>query len=140
MLMFFDILALDEHQVLGIKQHERRRLLERVIRRIPGRADLAEFQTIRFSSPGAATEIRTALAKCITARGEGLVMKPADEPYFNFDNSRPYRSCFIKLKKEAFSTSGDVGDFAIVGATYDPVKAKTYMIPSLQWTDFSSDV
>jgi DNA ligase-4 len=136
MLMFFDILALDDGQVLGLKQHERRRLLERVVRRIPGRADLAEYQIIRFSSPGAATELRTVFAKCIAARGEGLVMKPADEPYFNFENSRTYRSCCIKLKKDAFGAFGDVGDFAIVGAAYDSVKAKTYKIPSLQWTDF----
>ena len=136
MLMFFDILALDEEQVLGLKQHERRRLLERVIRRVPGRADLAEYQTIHFSSLGAATQLRNLLAKCITARGEGLVMKPADEPYFNFENSRTFRSCWIKLKKEAIAAFGDVGDFAIVGAAYDPIKAKTYRIPSLQWTDF----
>jgi DNA ligase-4 len=136
MLMFFDILALDEEQVLGLKQHERRRLLECVIRRIPGRADLAEYQTIRFSSPDAATELRNLFAKCITARGEGLVMKPADEPYFNFENSSSFRSCWVKLKKEAVGVFGDVGDFAIVGAAYDPVKAKTFRIPSLQWTDF----
>jgi DNA ligase-4 len=136
MLMFFDILALDDGQVLGLKQYERRRLLERVVRRIPGRADLAECQIIRFSSPGAATELRTVFAKCIAARGEGLVIKPADEPYFNFENSRTYRSCCIKLKKEAFGAFGDVGDFAIVGAAYDSVRAKTYKIPSLQWTDF----
>lgn len=136
MLMFFDILALDEEQVLGLKQHERRRLLERVIRCVPGHADLAEYQTIRFSSPGAATELRNIFAKCITARGEGLVMKPADEPYFNFESSRTFRSCCIKLKREAIGAFGDVGDFAIVGAAYDPVKAKIYRIPSLQWTDF----
>ncbi len=136
MLMFFDILALDEEQVLALKQHERRRLLERVIRRIPGRADLAKYQVVRFSSPGSARELRNVFAKCITTRGEGLVMKPADEPYFDFQNSRTFRSCCIKLKKEAFGAFGDVGDFAIIGAAYDPVKAKTYRIPSLQWTDF----
>ena len=61
MLMFFDILALDEKRVLGLKQHERRQLLERVIRCVPGHADLAEYQTICFSSPGAATELRNIL-------------------------------------------------------------------------------
>jgi DNA ligase-4 len=136
MLMFFDILALDKEQVLGLKQHERRRLLDSVIRCIPSRADLAEYQIIRFSSPHAAAELRSVFAKCITARVEGLVMKPADEPYFNFENSRTFRSCYIKLKKEAIGAFGDVGDFAIVGAAYDSVKAKTYMIPCLQWTDF----
>jgi DNA ligase 4 len=136
MLIFFDILALDEEQVLGLKQHERRRLLERIIRRIPGRADLADYQIINFSSPGAAKALRSVFAKCIVTGGEGLVLKPTDEPYFNFENTRTYRSCCIKLKKEAIGNFGDVGDFAIVGATYDPVKAKTYGIPFLRWTDF----
>lgn len=136
MLVFFDILALGDKHVLALKQHERRKILERVIRCDPGRAELAEYQIIRFSSSDAPAKLRDLLTECILARGEGLIIKPADEPYFNFENTRIFQSCSIKLKKGSIANLGDEGDFAVVGATYNAAKAKDYNIPHLQWTDF----
>jgi DNA ligase-4 len=136
MVVFFDIMALDDMPVLGLKQWERRQLLEKVVHCTPGRAQLAEYHAIQFSCRTAAAELRELWAKSITAHDEGLVMKPTDEPYFNFENTRGFRSCCIKLKKEYIGSFGDVGDFAIVGAAYDATKAKNYRIPNLQWTDF----
>lgn len=63
-------------------------------------------------------------------------MKPADDPYFNFDGTDSLKSCCVKLKKEYFSSYGDVGDFCVVGVSYDAVKAKEYGIPNLKWTHF----
>ncbi|PNP82970.1 hypothetical protein FNYG_03292 [Fusarium nygamai] len=72
----------------------------------------------------------------ILARKEGLVLKP-DEPYFDFtDQRRKFSSCCIKLKKEYIGNFGDVGDFSVVGARYDPTKALSYRIPGLKWTHF----
>ncbi|KAK4656993.1 hypothetical protein QC762_0041310 [Podospora pseudocomata] len=84
----------------------------------------------------AKSDLRRAFAECITAKGEGLVLK-SDDPYFNFDSMRrPYRCCAIKLKKEYISNFGDIGAFAIVGARYDAAKARTYNIPHLKWAHF----
>jgi DNA ligase-4 len=93
-------------------------------------------QTIDCSKQSATSDLRRAFAKCITARGEGLVLK-ADEPYFDFGTAqRPYSCRAIKLKKEYISGFGDIGDFAVVGARFDAAKARTYNIPRLKWTHF----
>jgi DNA ligase 4 len=108
--VFFDILALDEFPVLCFKQCERRKLLEDLIHCNPGHVELSEYQLIHFSAPHAAAELRQMFAKTIYGRDEGLVLKPADEPYFNLDSSREFRSCCIKLKKLYI---GNLGTLAI---------------------------
>lgn len=84
----------------------------------------------------AASALRKAFAKVVVERGEGLVLKP-DEPYIIIgDNGRTTSCRCIKLKKEYIGAFGDVGDFAMVGAGFDPAKAKTYRVPNLKWTHF----
>ncbi|WZH44758.1 Dna ligase 4 [Fusarium acuminatum] len=93
-------------------------------------------QPFDFGQALGASTLRKIFAMTILARKEGLVLKP-DEPYFDFaDQRRKFSSCCIKLKKEYIGNFGDVGDFAVVGAKYDPTKALTYRIPGLKWTHF----
>lgn len=136
MIAFFDIMMLDDDIVLPLKHCERFQLLKRVVRQTPGRAILAEQKVIKFSSSTAAADLRRLFARCITSHAEGLIMKPTDDPYFDFSHNWGFRSCIVKLKMEYITGFGDVGDFAVVGAAYDSVKAKTYGIPGLKWTDF----
>jgi DNA ligase-4 len=137
MVIFFDIMLLDDIQTLGLKHSERRQHLESVVRRIPGRAELADGQIIDFSLPGASAQLRDVFAACIIQREEGLVIKSADEPYFDFSTRNVgFRSCWVKLKKDYIDSISDVGDFAVVGATYDPVKAKEFHSPNIKWTHF----
>ncbi|RYP01705.1 hypothetical protein DL764_006130 [Monosporascus ibericus] len=42
----------------------------------------------------------------------------------------------IKLKKECIQGWGDVGDFAVIGASYEAAAAKTCQIRNLKWTHF----
>ncbi|KAM0278556.1 hypothetical protein ACHAQH_005124 [Verticillium albo-atrum] len=106
MMVYFDVLLIDDESLLGTRQ------------------------TDRFD------RLRGVFAESITHREEGLVLKP-DEPYFDFRKTRrSFAGCPIKLKKEYIGNFGDVGDFAVVGARYDPVKAKEYRIPGLKWTHF----
>lgn len=94
MLVLFDIMLLDDTPILHLKNGERRKHLEKIVQVIPGQAELVTRKTICFSLPGAANELRNMFANCITSNGEGLVMKPTDEPYFNFTDSYTlYRSC-----------------------------------------------
>ncbi|KAI9149316.1 DNA ligase 4 [Paramyrothecium foliicola] len=136
MIVYYDILLWDDESLLGVRHSERFKLLESLITSRKGHAELVERATVDFGRSGAASHLRRIFARTICLRGEGLVLKP-DGPYFDFnEKSRPFASCCIKLKKEYIGRFGDVGDFAVVGAGFDPAKSKTYRIPGLQWTHF----
>lgn len=136
MIIYYDILLLNDQSLLGTRHSERFKMLERTIQCETGRAELVKRTLVDFHRPTAASELRKAFANVITSKGEGLVLKP-DDPYFNFqaDDRRNSGLC-IKLKKEYIGNFGDVGDFAVVGAGFNPTKAKTYKIPHLRWTVF----
>ncbi|KAK3373796.1 hypothetical protein B0T24DRAFT_275442 [Lasiosphaeria ovina] len=136
MIIYYDLLMVDGESLLGVRHSERFKRLKDLVTLVPGRSALVKRELIDCSSRSAASDLRRAFAKCITAHGEGLVLKP-DDPYFTFGaRTKPYSSCAIKLKKEYVGHFGDIGDVAVVGARYDPAKAKTYGIPNLKWTHF----
>ncbi|KAI8304748.1 DNA ligase 4 [Colletotrichum sp. SAR11_59] len=136
MIVYYDVLLVDGESLLGVRHSERFKHLTDLVTCREGFAELVERQVVSFSQPMAASHLRKAFAKSIAARDEGLVLKP-DDPYFDFsENRRPFSGCPIKLKKEYIGSFGDVGDFAVVAARYDPDKAKCYGIPNLKWTHF----
>ncbi|KAF0326080.1 ATP dependent dna ligase domain protein [Colletotrichum asianum] len=136
MIVYYDVLLVDGESLLGVRHSERFKRLTDLVTCREGFAELVERQVVSFSQPMAASHLRKAFAKSIAARDEGLVLKP-DDPYFDFsENRRPFSGCPIKLKKEYIGSFGDVGDFAVVAARYDPDKAKCYGIPNLKWTHF----
>ncbi|KAK7757313.1 hypothetical protein SLS62_000863 [Diatrype stigma] len=118
------------------RQSERRRRLKNLITCQQGVAEIVQHQVVACRKRTAASELREIFAKCITNRQEGVVLKP-DTPYFDFSTKqRQYACCSIKLKKEYIQGWGDVGDFAVIGASYDAAQAKAYKIPNLKWTQF----
>ncbi|KAL2019635.1 hypothetical protein VTK56DRAFT_9450 [Thermocarpiscus australiensis] len=136
MIVYYDLLMVDNESLLAVKHSERFRRLKELISLVPGRAALVTREIIDCGRRSAVSDLRRAFAKCITARGEGLVLK-ADDFYFDFNTlRRPYSCCPIKLKKEYIGHFGDIGDFAVVGARFDATKARTYNIPGLKWTHF----
>lgn len=136
MVVYYDILLLDNDSLLGVRHSERRKILSNLIRCQLGWAELAKYEVIDFGHPLAASNLRNVFAKTIINRQEGLVLK-VDEPYFDFAVlERPWAGRCIKLKKEYIGGFGDVGDFAVVGAGYDPTRAKHYDIAGLKWTHF----
>lgn len=136
MIVYYDVLMIDDESLLPVKHSERFQRLKDLITPITGRSALVKREIIDCGRRSAASDLRRAFAKCITARGEGLVLK-ADDPYFDWDPSRrPYSCCAIKLKKEYIGNFGDIGDFAVVGARFDAARARTYNIPRLKWTHF----
>ncbi|KAK3955359.1 ATP dependent DNA ligase [Pseudoneurospora amorphoporcata] len=136
MIVYYDILMVDDDSLLAVKHSERHQRLREIVTEVKGRSMLVQRQIIDCSRPSAESDLRRVFATCITNRGEGLVLKP-DTTYFNFGatwgNSG---SIAIKLKKEYIQQFGDVGDFAVVGACYDPTKAKSYGLPNIKWTHF----
>lgn len=137
MIMYFDVLLIDGESLLNAGHSERRSRLSKLIHRQEGCADLVRSQIINFTSRRmAAEELRTAFAKSISLKEEGLVLKP-DEPYFSFGvPRRKHASCCLKLKKGYVKSLGDVGDFAVVGARYDPTRAKGLGLPETRYTHF----
>jgi DNA ligase 4 len=137
MIIFFDALLIDDESLLGLRQTKRFERLEQLITRRTRHAELVQRQIIDLDRHLGVSHLRKALAESIVNREEGLVLKP-DEPYFHFGRQaeRKYPSCPIKVKKDYFKGLGDIGDFAVVGARYDAVSAKSYNIPGLKWTQF----
>ncbi|KAF4455293.1 dna ligase 4 [Fusarium albosuccineum] len=136
MIIYYDIMLLEDQSLINLRHSERFKILSNLINCRKGWAELVQRQVIDFGLSLGASSLRKAFALTILARKEGLVLKP-DEPYFDFaDQRRKFSSCCIKLKKEYIGNFGDVGDFAVVGARYDPAKATTYRIAGLRWTHF----
>ncbi|KAI0459960.1 hypothetical protein F5B21DRAFT_454809 [Xylaria acuta] len=136
MIIYYDVLLIDDESLLGVKNSERFRRLSEMVTCREGYAELVTRTTIYTSRPSAVQALRELFAQCISLRGEGLVLKP-DEPYFDFTTTfRRYGCCNIKLKKEYIQGWGDVGDFAVVGASYDAAKAREYRLPNVKWTHF----
>jgi len=138
MIVFFDVMLMDESPVLHQNYEHRRERLRNLIKVIPGRADLVTSQTFDFSSRRASQQLVEALATAFAHRWEGYVMKPIDDPYVNLQSQPPgdYRSCWIKMKKDKIPGLGDTADFAVIGARYDAQEALKLGVMELPWTGF----
>ena len=138
MIVFYDVMLVDDDPVLHRTHRERRRLLERLVKPIEGRVGLLWQKHVSFSTPDGARRLKQALAHAFVKRWEGLVLKPSDEPYFNLGRSfnGRYPSRWIKLKKDCIKGLGDSADFAVLGAGYDVKEAGKYPDLDLSWTHF----
>ncbi len=138
MIMFYDVMLVDNDPIINQSHTRRRRLLKKLITPIPGRAGLAVRDIIDFSSSNGPSQLQQALARTFAMRWEGLVLKPCDEPYFSARKPSPgqYPSCWIKMKKDYIKGLGDTADFAVVGAGYDVNEAKKFCGLNPNWTHF----
>ncbi|KFA81692.1 hypothetical protein S40288_08085 [Stachybotrys chartarum IBT 40288] len=132
MIVFYDILLLDD-TVCARESHEsRRQMLQSIVRCIPGRADVGFRETIEFSSSTAADQLSGIFARAIAQRWEGLVLKGCDDPYFSFNQNES----FIKLKKDYIPGLGDTADFVIIGGSRDAREECELGLRKLWWTAF----
>ncbi|CAK7268775.1 hypothetical protein SEPCBS57363_003263 [Sporothrix epigloea] len=140
MIVYYDVLAVDDEPFLPLRHEERFRRLEDLIACRPGYAELVPREVIDFSAQTAPALLRQAFARCLTARLEGLVLKPEDQPYFNLsgDCTGAGSSSIIKLKRGYVGGFGEVGDLAVLGGRYDAVKAREYPadLRGVHWTHF----
>lgn len=137
MIVFFDVLLIDDNVCLRKPHRERRLLLKNMIRVIPGRADIAEQEILDFSRADSQYRLERSFSKCITQRWEGYVLKGCDEPYFSMSTGHGTPGCWIKLKKDYIPGLGDTVDLAIIGGIYDSRDAAAMKdIRRLSWTHF----
>uniref|UniRef100_A0A8H7K6E6 ATP-dependent DNA ligase family profile domain-containing protein n=1 Tax=Bionectria ochroleuca TaxID=29856 RepID=A0A8H7K6E6_BIOOC len=132
MIMFYDILLLDDIVCVRDSHETRRQLLQSLVRRIPGRADIGSREIVEFSSFTAPEQLNETFARAIAQRWEGLVLKGCDDPYFSFDT----RKSFIKLKKDYIPGLGDTADFVIIGGSRNANDEQELGIGKLWWTAF----
>ncbi|KAL4781100.1 hypothetical protein BJX76DRAFT_363878 [Aspergillus varians] len=139
MIVFFDILLLDDDICLRKPHRERRLILKNSIQTIPGLADIAEQRVIDFSRSDAQRKLEALFSMGIAERWEGFVLKGCEDPYFPILID-PGDSCvgrWIKLKKDYIPGLGDTIDLALVGAAYNSRDASTLgFVKEASWTHF----
>ena len=138
MIMYYDVMLVDDDPVVHRAHRKRRELLETLVSPIKGRADIVWQKHVRFDRPTGPEKLKKALALAFVQRWEGLVLKPSDESYFNLGTpvKRSFPSRWIKLKKDCIKGLGDTADFAVVGAGYDVNEAERYEGMNIRWTHF----
>lgn len=141
MVIFFDVLMLDDEPVLRHCLQERRNLLRDVIQVNPGRSMRSEWSLLDFKTGDGITDLKEIFARNLASRQEGLVLKPLHAPYFPLLYGQGCRSpgFFIKLKKDYLGDMGgerDLGDFAVIGASFDAQVAPKSDVKPLHWTHF----
>ncbi|KAJ5706626.1 hypothetical protein N7488_006427 [Penicillium malachiteum] len=139
MIVFFDILLLDDDVCLKKAQRERRLMLKEVVRQITGRAAIAEQQIMRFDGPDTYKRLEVTFSEAIARRWEGLVLKACDEPYFPIHSTGVENSFgrWIKLKKDYIPGLGDTVDLTLIGGYYDAQDAAAFSpTRPIKWTHF----
>ncbi|KAG9524549.1 DNA ligase/mRNA capping enzyme, partial [Aureobasidium melanogenum] len=131
MIILFDLLLLDDEDVLSRSVEERKARLNTIYKRIIGRAVPAESCVMDFSQDTAERKLMNHFAASIACRHEGLVLKPCGVPYLSHDFLNG-----IKLKKDYIAGLGDEADFAVVAASYSSQEAKKQSDLHLKYTHF----
>ena len=132
MIMFYDILLLDDDICMYKSHEERRRLLKRLITERSGHAEICERQLVAFASHRASEKLQKIFDQCISRNWEGLMLKSSKDPYFSW--TRSIRS--MKMKKMYIPGLGDTLDMAITAAHYDARTARKLASEPLKWTHF----
>ena len=132
MIVFYDIILLDDSFVAQEPHSQRRQLLKGLVKCISGVSSICERVLINFGSSRGPERLRSAFAQCIKKGWEGFVLKGNGDPYISFKNSE---SC-IKLKKDYITALGEIADFCIVGASRNARHASELKLGNVIWTDF----
>ncbi|EUC36963.1 hypothetical protein COCCADRAFT_86870 [Bipolaris zeicola 26-R-13] len=141
MIVFFDVLTIDDEPVLRHCLEDRRKILHKLIHAVPGRSMLSEWTLLDFKTGNGITDLKQTFARTLADRQEGLVLKPLQAPYLPLLSEQGHRQTgfFIKVKKDYLADMGserDLGDFAVIGASFDAQAATKTTLKPLHWTHF----
>ncbi|KAJ5649276.1 uncharacterized protein N7484_002999 [Penicillium longicatenatum] len=139
MIVFYDILLLDDDVCLRKPHRERRLILENMVHTIHGRSAIAEQEILDLDQPESYRWLEARFSNAITRRWEGLVLKACDEPYFSMCPAGVNNSSgrWIKLKKDYIPGLGDTVDLVLIGGFYEATDAAALRFPKrLSWTNF----
>lgn len=140
-LVFFDVLVVDDKPIMRQCLQKRRAVLRKLVRVLPDRSLRSQWTLLHFKDEDGVVDLKQSFARSLAQREEGLVLKPLGVPYFplyaGLGGSKP--GYFIKLKKDYLGDMGgqrDLGDFSIIGASFDPQSAPKTEVKPLHWTHF----
>jgi DNA ligase-4 len=142
MIIFFDVLVVDNQAILRHCLQDRRKVLRDLVNVIPGRSMRSEWTVLGdFKTGDGVIDLKQTFSRTLASRQEGLVLKPLHTPYFPLLTEQGHRQAgfFIKMKKDYLGDMGgerDLGDFAIVGASFDAQVAPKSDLKPLHWTHF----
>lgn len=141
MIVFFDVLVIDNDPVLRHCLQDRRKILRDLVQVIPGRSMRSEWTLLDFKTRAGIIDLKQVFARTLANRQEGIILKPLHAPYFSLltDQGDCKAGYFIKVKKDYLADMGgerDLGDFAIIGASFDAQIAPKADIKPLHWTHF----
>ena len=141
MIVFFDVLTVDDEPVLRHCLEDRRKILHKLIHVMPGRSKLSQWTLLDFKTGSGITDLKQTFARTLADRQEGLVLKPLQAPYLPLLSEQGQRQTgfFIKVKKDYLGDMGgerDLGDFAVIGASFDAQAATKTNLKPLHWTHF----
>ncbi|CBF73707.1 hypothetical protein AN8014.2 [Aspergillus nidulans FGSC A4] len=139
MMVFFDILVLDDDILLRKPHRERRLLLKNTIQVISGVSDIADQRIIDFSRSDGQAKLETLFSKGIAERWEGFILKGCEDPYFPIlvESGIGCEGRWIKLKKDYIPGLGDTVDLVLVGAAYNARDATILGLAKKEtWTHF----
>jgi ATP-dependent DNA ligase len=130
MAVIFDVMLVDEHNLLHKSYIGRMTLLSHMITTSPGRVSPTPGPAIdkqamfpkRFHLPlepldTAVEALRKKFSDATNDRDEGFVLKPDNSPYLGLPT-------WFKLKKDYIPGHGDLIDCCIVGGGFDPERAR----------------
>jgi DNA ligase 4 len=83
MIMFYDILLLDNVSRIKETLKQRRLQLYSLVQRIRGRVGIGSHEIIDFSSNQAPMLLQEVFTRAMTRRWEGLVLKGYEDPFFS---------------------------------------------------------
>ncbi|WVR08189.1 hypothetical protein IAU60_005235 [Kwoniella sp. DSM 27419] len=131
-LVFFDVLLVDDQNLLHATYEARRTILEQTIRPIDGFAMLAERTRISLGLDRrtAIKTLQETFQRSNTAREEGLVLKASDSTYASM------RWQWVKLKKDYIPELGDCVDLVMLGAGWDIDRARELRVDTSVFTTF----
>ncbi|GAA5927226.1 hypothetical protein JCM1841_004252 [Sporobolomyces salmonicolor] len=133
MVVWFDVLMIDEESLLEEPYQTRGLRLASLVRLIQGFSMLADSVTINFNDQAAAlVQLRLRFAKIITDRSEGLMLKPL---FSRYNDYRPGQR-WVKLKKDFIPGAGDTLDFVVVGASWQKQRGRELLVPPSVFTTF----
>jgi DNA ligase-4 len=132
MIVFYDVLLLDNILCLHEPLHMRRRRLETLISREAGQADIGEGVKIDLRHTDSASRLHNEMTSAIAKGWEGLVVKDWNAPYVSLGGDIHQ----IKLKKDYIPGWGDSTDLVVIGGRRDATEVLMLGDNGLSWTTF----
>ena len=138
MIVFYDILLVDDDPVIHQRHEQRRQHLKKIVKKVEGKSDIVWRKKVDFSNSEGPQKLISIFADALVQRWEGIVLKPANEPYFgsSISTEAGYPASWVKIKKDCIAGIGDSADLMAIGAAYDAKAAAKLKISNLSWTHF----